>query len=355
MPLILVRLLNLKPRFHALLLVGAAVVCVGAGGAVFALTQHEPVTTGWYWAITTATTVGYGDVTPKNAAGRIVASVVMVTAIPLLAAAFAVVTGSAAANGVRRLLEMGAKFPDGTYVLVLGMHPSVQVALEELERARRAVVVIADVEPAAVPAHAHFIRGDPTLPHVLARGRPTGAERVLVAIESDGDAMVAAVLVHQEAPLVPMTALVGSPRLVPALRDLGVDQALSPDDLVGHTLAKAMEAPHAGDVLVNLLRGEGHRLYEEEVAAGETPRRLSAVRAERDVLVLGVVQGRDVVLGVADDPVVQAGDYLVLVEPEQSGHGHRGSGLGAGPAQGQSPRAASTTVPAATSTSSKER
>lgn len=323
MPLLLVRLLNLRPRFHAMLLIGGAAICVVVGGTVYSLTQHVAVTTGWYWAITTATTVGYGDVTPKTASGRFLASAVMLTSIPLLAAAFAVVTGSAVANRVRRLLEMGATFPEGTYVLVLGTHPSVHVALEELERAKRAVVLIADVPPAEVPNHVHFIRGDPTLAHVLERGRPAGAERILVAIGDDGNALVAAVLVHQQAPAVPLTALVGSPRLVPALKDLGVDQALSPDDLVGHALAKGMEAPHSGDVLLELVRGVGHRLVEEQVGEGEPARALSAIRAERGELVIGVVHEGAVALGVADDPQVRPGDYLVLVEPDQSGPGHR--------------------------------
>jgi voltage-gated potassium channel len=172
MPILFVRLFSLRPRVHALTLVAAAAFCVLAGGAVFAATQHLPVTKGWYWAIETATTVGYGDVTPANASGRIVAVVVMLTTIPLLAAAFAVVTGSAVANGVRRLLEMGARFPDGSYVLVLGMHPAVSVVLQELANAGDSTVLIADVDPSAVPGHVHFIRGDPTAQEVLARGRP---------------------------------------------------------------------------------------------------------------------------------------------------------------------------------------
>ncbi|MHB1852749.1 MAG: ion channel, partial [Acidimicrobiales bacterium] len=90
MPFILVRLLNIRARWHALILIGAAAVLIVVGGVVFAATQHLPVTTGWYWAITTATTVGYGDVVPKNASGRFVASVVMLTTVPLLAGAFAV-------------------------------------------------------------------------------------------------------------------------------------------------------------------------------------------------------------------------------------------------------------------------
>jgi voltage-gated potassium channel len=315
MPILFVRLFSLRPRVHALTLVAAAAFCVLAGGAVFAATQHLPVTKGWYWAIETATTVGYGDVTPANASGRIVAVVVMLTTIPLLAAAFAVVTGSAVANGVRRLLEMGARFPDGSYVLVLGMHPAVSVVLQELANAGDSTVLIADVDPSAVPGHVHFIRGDPTAEEVLARGRPENAARVLIASQDDGDVLVSAVLVHQEAPEVPITALVSSRRLIPALKDLGVLQVLSPDDLTGHAVAKGLEAPHAGELLMHLVRSPEHRMVEQQVEAGERPRLLSSVRAERHELVLGVVQGSSVSLGVTDDPEVRPGDFLLLIEP----------------------------------------
>ncbi len=322
MPFLLVRLFKHRPRRHALVMVGLAVFCVVVGGAVFAVTQHVAVTTGWYWAIVTATTVGYGDVTPRNASGRLVASAVMLTTIPLLAVAFAIVTGSEVAKGMRRLLEMGVRFPDGAYLLVLGMHPAVPVVVEELEHAGEAVVLIADVDSSTAPMHAHFIRGDPTSPDVLARGRPAGAARILIANEEDGDVLVTAVLVHQEAPEVPVTALVGSRRLIPALKDLGVLQVLSPDDLTGHTIAKGMEAPHSAELLMQLVRGEEHRLVEHRVDLDARPRPLSVVRAEHSALILGVVRDGWVSLGVSEDPEVQPGDYLLLVEPN-GGTRHR--------------------------------
>ncbi len=321
MPFLLVRLLNLRPRVHALLLIGAAIFFVVVGGLVFAATQHLPVTTGWYWAITTATTVGYGDVTPKNASGRFVASVVMLTTIPLLAAAFAVVAGSAVARGVRRLLEMEARFPEGSYLLVLGMTAAVSVVLQELEHAGDTAVLIADVEPSAVPRHVHFIRGDPTSEDTLALGRPRDAAKVLIAAENDGDVLLSAVLVHQEAPDIPITALVSSSRLIPALKDLGVAQVLSPDDLAGHAVAKGLEAPHAGELLMRLVSGEEYRLVEHRVEAGEPPRPLSSVRAQREELILGLVQDSSVSLGVTDDPEVRPGDFLLLIEP--NGHPER--------------------------------
>jgi len=64
---------------------GSAAACTLAAGAIFAATQNLPFTTSLCWAITTATTVGYGDVTPHNASGRVVASLTMLTTIPMLA------------------------------------------------------------------------------------------------------------------------------------------------------------------------------------------------------------------------------------------------------------------------------
>lgn len=319
MPIFLLRLLNDRPRRHALIVLSCVVVDVVAGGALFAALEHLPVTTGWYWAVTTATTVGYGDITPHNASGRLLASIVMLTSIPLLAAGFALLTGSTVARGLRRILMLGTPFPEGAYRLVLGMHPAVPVVLEELGRAGTAVVLVADVEPGSLPSHVHLVRGDPTSERAIKAAHPERADHILVACGDDGDVLLATVLVHQEAPGVPVTALAGSRRLVAPLHDLGVEQVISPDDLTGHTVAKGLEAPHAGELLMHLVRGEEHRLVERTVAAGTPPALLSEVRAVGGELVLGVVHGGSLSLGVGSDPQVVPGDLLLLVQPNGEG------------------------------------
>ena len=312
---LLLRMVARRQARHVLTLLGLAAACVVGGGALFAWTQHRPFPTGLYWALATATTVGYGDVTPHNPAGRLVASAVMLTTIPLLAAVFAVVTGAAAASGVRRLLALVREFPTGTYRVVLGMHPAVPAILDELVRAGDAVVLVADVDPDTIPDKVHLIRRDPTQPGALQEAHPAAAQHALVTGPTDGDVLVTAVLLRKEAPDAPVSALVRSPSVGEALRDLGIHQAVSADQLVAHTLAKSLEAPHAGDLILQLVDSEQHSLREISAEPELVGRSLSSARSERSGLVLGLVHQGRVIMGIGEDPVIAADDRLLVAEP----------------------------------------
>jgi voltage-gated potassium channel len=313
---LLVRVLGVNHRRHAWVLLTGAIGCALLGAAAFAATQHIPFTTGLYWAITTATTVGYGDVTPDNASGRFVASAVMLTAIPLLAGVFALLTGAAVASRIRRILSMRVGFPEGSYRLVVGMHHTVPAILDELVAAGDAVVLVADVAPESVRDEVHVVRGDPTQPTVIRRARPEGAQHALITGESDGDVLVSAVLLRKAAPELPMAALVSSGAVREALGDLGVQQVISADELIAHTLAKVLETPHAGDMVALLVDSSRQRLVELAADQATAGRPLSAVRDERAGLVLGLVHDGAFTLGIGEDPVIAAGDHLLIAEPD---------------------------------------
>jgi voltage-gated potassium channel len=311
----LARIVGSNHRRHIGILLSGVVGCVVLGGATFAATQNAPFTTGLYWAVTTATTVGYGDVTPHNPAGRVVAVAVMLTTIPMLAAVFALVTGTAAAAGLRRIMAMNNPFPTGAYRLVVGTHPSVPAILDELLQAGDAVVWVADVDPAKAPDDVHVIRGGPTEPAAIRSAHPERARQALVTGETDGDVLVSAVLLHAAAPDLEVTALVRSASVREALHELGVQQAIALDDLVAHTLAKSLETPHAGDMLVQLMDSSEHALSEIDAAPSDQGKPLSAVRSDRSGLVLGLVHDGTLTLGISHDPVITSGDRLLVVDP----------------------------------------
>ena len=306
------RLLKVGHKRHAAFLLSAVAACMLVGAAAFAATQHIPFTTGLYWAIVTAATVGYGDVTPHNASGRVVASIVILTCIPMLAAAFALITGDAAAARLRKVFDMASAFPAGSYRIVVGWHPTVATILDELVKAKDAVVLVADVDPASVREEVHVIRGDPTTPGPLRKAHPEGAQHALVTGQSDGDVLVSAVLLREQAPKLVMSALVHAPSVSEALHELGGAQTMSADDLVAHTLAKSLETPHAGQLLLELVDSEQHELVEREIEAADIGQSFSQVRDSRTGLVLGLVRGSGVTLGISEDPTLAEGDTLLI-------------------------------------------
>jgi voltage-gated potassium channel len=85
------------------IVVATAVVVVGAGVLASAIDSHEypDVGTGMWWALQTVTTVGYGDVAPKDLAGRLLGAAVMLEGIAFIAIVTAVITSTFVARATR--------------------------------------------------------------------------------------------------------------------------------------------------------------------------------------------------------------------------------------------------------------
>ena len=93
--------------------VSASVVLVG-GTAVWELERDRPGSTfrswgdGAWWALTTMTTVGYGDHVPGSTSGRLIAALIMIMGVAVLgavAAVVAVIFASTVARREERILE----------------------------------------------------------------------------------------------------------------------------------------------------------------------------------------------------------------------------------------------------------
>jgi voltage-gated potassium channel Kch len=80
------------------------------------------VGTGVWWAVVTFCTVGYGDVVPTDALGRLVASIVMVFAITFITIATALVTSALVTTEQRRSQQAAE-----------ALHPPVHETLARIE------------------------------------------------------------------------------------------------------------------------------------------------------------------------------------------------------------------------------
>lgn len=94
-------------RLAASVIVTATALLVVGAGILISLLDHSEYANVWvgmWWALQTVTTVGYGDVTPKEPSGRIVAAFVMLEGLALLAILTAAITSTFVARAARDYL-----------------------------------------------------------------------------------------------------------------------------------------------------------------------------------------------------------------------------------------------------------
>jgi voltage-gated potassium channel len=118
------RLLSLEGmKYAAVVALGTVVV----GGAVFAaVEEHQGISTwdGVWWAITTVTTVGYGDIVPESTGGRVIGITIMLVGIGFVA----LLTAFIADRFINLTVETEAKED-----LILAELRSISARLETLE------------------------------------------------------------------------------------------------------------------------------------------------------------------------------------------------------------------------------
>ena len=84
-------------RNAASVIVVTTLVIVIVGGVAMRILDHHEYSNIWlgmWWSLQTVTTVGYGDVTPKNAPGKLVGALVMLQGIAFLAIITAAITST---------------------------------------------------------------------------------------------------------------------------------------------------------------------------------------------------------------------------------------------------------------------
>ncbi len=113
----------------------------------------------------------------------------------------------------------------------------------------------------------------------------------------------------------PIFAITQSRRATQTLRDLGITHSIAGQDLLGHTVAKSLETPHAADFLVSLLTSEQTLLQEIPVPADWMGQSLSMARSRSAAVVLAVVHNNKVLLGVNHDPLIEADDSALVLMP----------------------------------------
>ena len=165
-------------------------LCVLLGGVSLYLVERDNpgvdgLKDGIWWALVTLTTVGYGDIAPQTALGRVVGGALMVLGMFMLAL-FAGIVGNTLLQAVLGIREEQYRMSSVlNHIVVCGYEPSSQLLLdvlkEEVDTQQREVLIFAPGErPGALPPEFSWVSGDPTKEGELGKAHLDRASAVIL-------------------------------------------------------------------------------------------------------------------------------------------------------------------------------
>jgi Trk K+ transport system NAD-binding subunit len=186
---------------------GALAVLVFLSVVIFQAVLELSISDALYFVVTTVTTVGYGDITPREGPVwlKLYACVLMLAGSAMMAILFSLVTDFVVGEKVRRLSGARADERSG-HVVVVGAGRAGYRTAEQLRRVGVDVVTIdLDAEaPLAASARLEgvLVAGDARLPETLAMAGVQRARAVIAATGDDAVNLAIALAAHRAAPTV---------------------------------------------------------------------------------------------------------------------------------------------------------
>lgn len=235
--------------------------------------QH--ITSGFWWAIVTMTTVGYGDMVPQTGPGRLVATLVMLSGVVLLS----VFTAAVSTNVITNRLKEGKglkKLNLKNHIALLGWNAAAPEIIQAISagmiQENRTLVLVNQMDPDHMEGiinrfqgvQIKFVSGDFSDEEVLNRAGIANAHAAIILPDesvpgkpkTDEHTILATLSVKAIEPKVRVIAHILDPANEPHMRRANADRVVVSDRYSGYLLSAHVTSPGIPEMLDGLFTGE---------------------------------------------------------------------------------------------------
>ncbi|HEX8493606.1 MAG TPA: potassium channel protein [Pyrinomonadaceae bacterium] len=320
-----------RPRFRIRYALVALVVAVIVGTLGFCLIEGWSVPDSLYVTVQTLTTVGYGDVTPNTAAGRVFASVFMFfgigVAVYILTSTVQQIVQSEllAALGERlRQREMN-KLRD--HFIICGAGRVGSRIIRELQRAHMPFVVIetdAQKVGALIERRAHVLVRDATLEESLHDAGVERARGLAACLPDDADNVYVVLTARDLNRELYIVARAVEEQAEAKLIRAGANRVVAPTIIGSHRMAQALIKPAVADFMDTFTAENLDLRFEQLEVAPDSPyagRKISStnIRSELNIVIVAIRHlNGEMDINPSGDANIEAGDILVVIGRSES-------------------------------------
>ena len=219
------------------------------------------ITDAFYYTIVTASTVGYGDITPESELGLLFGISVLVLNVSAFAVALGVLLTPAIeaqlSKALGRMTESQFNLLDD-HILILGDGDLTEPIIEHIDNGTDFAIVTANETRARRYADHDYpvLTADPSDEEPLVRVGITDARAAIVATENDAQDALAILTARQLNPDLTILAAATQRENVAKLRRAGADRVISPAMIGGRLLAASAIGGRDAEAASQQLLGE---------------------------------------------------------------------------------------------------
>lgn len=313
-------------KLGTLLLIFGGLLAFGTTGYYFleGLTLMDAL----YLTVTTISTVGYGDITPKTIAGRAFTLVLIIGGVGssffVLTQLFqAIVEGELKNIFGRRGMQNKIDNLTG-HIIVCGAGRVGDVVIERLRQEKQPFVVLDRQESICKTLADNgilTIHGDATIDAVMLSAGVKRAKGVIAALPHDAENVyitLTARSLNSEQDF-SIVARADRPEAVDKLKRAGATTVVSPETMGGRQMATAMTKPAIIDLMDNVFYNQELHLDIAEVKVQAdsglvgTSLAVCGIKEEYDSLIVGIQREGKLITDISPVEMVQAGDVLIVI------------------------------------------
>jgi voltage-gated potassium channel len=307
-----------------------ALLTITVFGAIVHLLEPQNFPTifdGIWWAVITASTVGYGDYVPGTIGGKITGMLLILTGAGFLSSFFV----SLAATAVTRqneIVEGRAYFKGEDHIIIIGWN----------ERSREIIYTLCR-QPHPVPINlidetleknpisyrnVHFIKGRPNQDEVLKRANIAKAKKVIITadankgeLHADMHSILTLLAVKGLNPQVQCIVEILTEEQVANASRAGADEIIQTNILTSFVMLESIFSQDMMTSFLELLHQLAEKkLFFQEVQPNEVEQdfqTLSIEYAHQGRLLLGIKRGKATMLNPSPPFIIEKHDWLILI------------------------------------------
>lgn len=277
----------------------------------------------FYWTVTTMSTVGYGDYSPKTPLGRAHAMTIMVLGIGIF--------GLVIESFVSFLLNFSEKRKRGLiqittkqHILICGWSESIREAILELQHHHNEIFLLnEDLDLKDIidqmEAEVTFIKGDPTRSEDLRRARVEEASMIIIDLPTDSESLDALISIRNLTDtkiVVEVERAENREKFIKA----GADEITIPFVLSGRLIAQSHSKKFLARFVTEVLStSSGLNLEEIEVTknedyAGKKLSELAGGDILPDIYIIAVGRDKELFLDTRGEITIEPGDRLICLK-----------------------------------------